>query len=52
VVRATLLNLGTRIDAGEADDLAAQLPDAIGACLRRKGNAERFPPSEFVRRVA
>jgi uncharacterized protein (DUF2267 family) len=52
VVRATLLNLGTRIDAGEADDLAAQLPDAIGACLRHKGNAERFPPSEFVRRVA
>jgi uncharacterized protein (DUF2267 family) len=52
VVRATLLNLGTRIDAGEADDLAAQLPDPIGACLRHKGKAERFPPSEFVRRVA
>lgn len=52
VVRATLLNLGTRIDPGEADDLAAQLPEAIGVCLRHKWKAQRFPPSEFVRRVA
>lgn len=52
VVRATLLNLGTRIDPGEAGDLAAQLPDAIGACLQHKWKAQRFPASEFVRRVA
>jgi uncharacterized protein (DUF2267 family) len=52
VVRATLLNLGTRIDPGEADDLAAQLPEAIGVCLRHKWKAQRFPPSEFMRRVA
>ena len=52
VVRATLLNLGTRIDPGEADDLAAQLPEAIGVCLRHAWKAQRFPPSEFMRRVA
>ena len=52
VVRATLLNLGTRIDPGEADDLAAQLPEAIGVCLRHTWKAQRFPPSEFMRRVA
>jgi uncharacterized protein (DUF2267 family) len=43
--------LGTRIDPGEADDLAAQLPDWLAACLRHEGKAERFPPAEFVRRV-
>lgn len=40
VVRATLLNLGTRIDPGEAHDLAAQLPEAVGVAvdtLRRRG---------------
>jgi uncharacterized protein (DUF2267 family) len=52
VVRATLLNLGTRIDPGEAHDLAAQLPHPIGACLEHDWRAERFPPREFVRRVA
>ena len=51
VVRATLLNLGTRIDPGEAHDLASQLPQAIGACLEHDWRAERFPPGEFVRRV-
>lgn len=51
-VRATFLTLGTRIDPGEADDLAAQLPGSIGQCLPHEGAAERFPPSEFVRRVA
>jgi uncharacterized protein (DUF2267 family) len=51
-VRATLLNLGTRIDPGEARDLAAQLPHPIGTCLEHDWRAERFPPREFVRRVA
>jgi len=50
-LRATLVMLGIRIDPGEADDLAAQLPDAFGHCLRHEGAAERFPPSEFQRRV-
>ncbi len=30
-VRATLVTLGARIDPGEADDLAAQLPEAFAA---------------------
>ena len=51
VVRATLLNLGTRLDPGEAHDLASQLPQSIGACLEHDWRAERFPPREFVRRV-
>jgi uncharacterized protein (DUF2267 family) len=51
-IRATLVTLGTRIDPGEADDLAAQLPDWLGACLPHEGHAERFKPDEFARRVA
>jgi uncharacterized protein (DUF2267 family) len=50
--RATLVMLGTRIDPGEADDLAAQLPGPLGACVPHEGHAERFKPDEFVRRVA
>lgn len=52
VVRATLVTLGTRIDPGEADDLAAQLPDSFGACLRHESEPSRFHPAEFERRVA
>jgi uncharacterized protein (DUF2267 family) len=52
VARATLLNLGTRIDPGEAHDLASQLPRALGACLEHDWRAQRFPSHEFVRRVA
>jgi uncharacterized protein (DUF2267 family) len=50
--RATLVMLGIRIDPGEADDLAAQLPDPWDACLPHEGPAERFKPNEFARRVA
>jgi len=50
-VRATLVTLGTRIDPGEADDLAAQLPQSFAHCLRHEGHAERFPPVEFLRRI-
>jgi uncharacterized protein (DUF2267 family) len=50
--RATLVTLGTRIDPGEADDLAAQLPDSLGACVPHEGEAARFSPDEFARRVA
>lgn len=50
--RATLVMLGTRIDPGEADDLAAQLPEPLAACLPHEGEAERFGPAEFERRVA
>lgn len=51
LVRATLVTLGTRISPGEADDLAAQLPDSFAACLRHECEAARFDPTEFKRRV-
>jgi len=52
LVRATLVMLGTRIASGEANDLAAQLPDSLGACLEHESEASRFDPPEFERRVA
>jgi uncharacterized protein (DUF2267 family) len=52
VVRATLVTLSTRISPGEADDLAAQLPDALAACLPHEAEPCRFDPAEFKRRVA
>jgi len=52
LVRTTLVTLGTRISAGEADDLAAQLPDALAATLLHESEPCRFPPKEFERRVA
>lgn len=52
VVRATLVTLSTRITPGEADDLAAQLPDWIAACLPHEAEPCRFDPVEFKRRVA
>ena len=52
LVRTTLVTLGTRITAGEADDLAAQLPDAPAACLQHESDPCRFDPGEFKRRVA
>ena len=50
-LRATLVTLSTRLDPGEADDLASQLPDPWAACLRKEAKAERFPPDEFLRRI-
>jgi len=52
LVRATLVTLGTRIAAGEANDLAAQLPDSLAACLEHESEPSRFDPTEFQRRVA
>jgi uncharacterized protein (DUF2267 family) len=52
LARTTLVTLGTRISAGEADDLAAQLPGSLGACLEHECEPCRFPPDEFKRRVA
>jgi uncharacterized protein (DUF2267 family) len=52
VVRATLVTLSTRITPGEADDLAAQLPDPLAACLPHEAAPSRFDPAEFKRRVA
>ena len=52
LVRTTLVTLSTRISAGEADDLAAQLPDSLAACLPHESEPSRFDPTEFKRRVA
>lgn len=52
LVRATLVTLGTRISPGEANDLAAQLPNSLGACLEHDSEPSRFDPGEFQRRVA
>jgi uncharacterized protein (DUF2267 family) len=52
--RATLETLAERISAGEAHDLAAQLPREIGRFLERndKSNGERFDLDEFITRVS
>jgi uncharacterized protein (DUF2267 family) len=52
--RATLEILADRISAGQAEDLAYQLPDALADHLRRPLGRERatsFGFDEFVRRV-
>ena len=50
-VRATVAVLGQRL-AGEARDLAAQLPDDLAADMPTEAEAERFDLDEFYRRVA
>src|ERR1700760_519778 len=50
--QATLETLADRIDAGEARDLAAALPDTIAPYLGTATPAERFGLDEFLRRVA
>jgi uncharacterized protein (DUF2267 family) len=52
LARTTLVTLGTRISPGEADDLAAQLPDSLAGCLQHESKPCRFGPDEFKRRVA
>ncbi len=50
--RVTLETLGARLDPGEADDLASQLPEEIGIHLTGSEAAESFGWQEFVDRVA
>jgi uncharacterized protein (DUF2267 family) len=50
-LRAFLVNLGTSLAAGEADDLAAQLPEPFAACVRHEIEPRPFPPEELIRRV-
>ncbi|MFI6265309.1 DUF2267 domain-containing protein [Micromonospora sp. NPDC051006] len=58
LTRATLKTLGDRISAGQAEDLAYQLPDGLDDHLRkpppnrREEQARSFGLDEFVRRVA
>jgi uncharacterized protein (DUF2267 family) len=50
--RATLQTLAERITAGEARDLAAQLPPELAPALNTTGEAEPFDLEELLRRVA
>lgn len=53
-VRATrivLTNLGRRIGAGEAADLASPLPREIGRYLTEPRGGQQFPYQEFVERI-
>jgi uncharacterized protein (DUF2267 family) len=52
-IRATLETLGERISRGEAEDIAAQLPDRLAIALTRPGGeAEDFGLDASYRRVA
>jgi uncharacterized protein (DUF2267 family) len=50
---STLRVLGERIARGQAEDLAAPLPENLGRALTAAEDerAEQFPPEEFVERV-
>lgn len=50
-ISATLQTLAMRLHGGEADDLAAQLPQSIGEYLKHDGSNETFGLSEFYNRV-
>jgi len=54
VTRATLETLADRLSGGEAQDLAAQLPDGLREYLRAERNkgAKRFGLDEFVDRIS
>lgn len=51
-IQATLETLAERIAAGEAEDLAAQLPPELGTFLRDVDGSQRFTVDEFLERVA
>jgi uncharacterized protein (DUF2267 family) len=52
LTEATLGTLTERIGAGEAEDLAARMPDPLrGYLIKSRELAEPFPFDEFVRRV-
>jgi uncharacterized protein (DUF2267 family) len=50
--RATLETLAERLSAGEARDLAEQMPPELAPWLATDGPAEPFHVDEFIRRVA
>lgn len=51
-VQATLATLAERISAGEADDIARQLPPQLHPFLRDGIDAEPFDLEEFLRRIS
>jgi uncharacterized protein (DUF2267 family) len=50
--RATLTTLAERLSAGEARDVAEQLPSELRPWLTSEGGPEPFHVDEFLRRVA
>jgi uncharacterized protein (DUF2267 family) len=50
--RATLETLAERLSAGEARDIAEQLPPELAPYLAPRGDAQGFDLEEFLRRVA
>ncbi|WP_312912319.1 DUF2267 domain-containing protein [Natronosalvus caseinilyticus] len=50
--RATLETLSERIQPGEAENLAGQLPEELGRHLENVDDVERFDLETFVERVA
>ncbi|MEV5692702.1 DUF2267 domain-containing protein [Micromonospora globbae] len=56
VTRATLQALADRISAGQAEDLAYQLPDGLDDCLRKPFRQDHVEASlgfdDFMQRVA
>lgn len=50
--RATLTTLGERIQEGEAENLAAQLPKEVGRHVEKSEGVESFSYEEFVDRIA
>jgi uncharacterized protein (DUF2267 family) len=53
IAEVVLETFGERIAAGEAEDLARQLPDRVAEpLLRPGGDARSFSAEDFVRRVA
>lgn len=51
ISRITLETLSQRIDPGEAENLAAQLPEEIGRHLGKVDEVERFDWNAFVERI-
>ncbi|ELY96024.1 DUF2267 domain-containing protein [Natrialba taiwanensis] len=51
ISRATLTTLSERVQPGEAENLAAQLPEELGRFLEEVDEVERFDFDEFVSRV-
>ena len=51
-IRATLTSLGERLQAGEAEDLAASLPMEIDRFLTEADSGQRFDYDEFLDRMA
>ena len=51
-IRASLETLGERLYGGEAEDLAAQLPQEISLYLKRAETGHKYSLDEFINRVA